>query len=71
MNHFCGHNVVLCSKVKKISVYTSLVSLVSDCVAFSGWSERAVFGSELMSRVNLTVKFALALVKSVVRLWSV
>lgn len=61
MNHFqfCGHNVVLCSKVINISVY---MSLVSDCVAFSGWSERAVFGSELMSRVNFTVKFESALV---------
>lgn len=61
MNHFCGHNVVLCSKVKKISVYI-YTSLVSDCVAFSGWSERAVFGSELMSHVNFTVEFESALV---------
>lgn len=51
--------MVLCSKVKKISVYTSLVY---ECVAFSGWSERAVFGSELMSRVNFTVEFESALV---------
>lgn len=58
MNPFCDHNVALLrrQKKKKKRIY---LSLVSDCVAVSGWSERTEFGSELMSRVNFTVEFCI------------